>query len=402
MGIEANQEARAVCLGNLGAQMQRGDGGVTPNEDGERVRREARDGQDIVQTPLPSHAVDQDICPTLLKRPDVAVHVRPLPLGRISKPWSEFAADHGGSWRSNPGHIRFTRLRHLLSGRLFAFEAFAQAGPVRGQKIAQCLVSLRGSRITFTDGLQIADGFAAARPAILQQVLSFLPAGHLTFGWSWSLEHVPLEDFQHIPGTSNHQSRDIIVHSVNLANWDSWDNYFRSISNNVRRNVKRAEQAETPVEVIHATGLAAVRLIPQLVRVRRHTLNRVELHHPAWRMALSYLANILTMPKTCHIALARQGGKAFAGLFGYEFGRDFYYWHGGSIENNNGASWKLLTDTVRLWQQKRPDGQFIMGYFDDSLPGYRREGLQRQRESLRKSDYTTRLISFDWTPTNAN
>jgi len=380
--------------------MQRGDGGVTSNEDGERVRREARDGQDIVQTPLPSHAVDQDICATLQRRPDVAVHVRPLPLGRISKPWAEFAADHGGSWQSDPGHIWVTRLRHLLSGRLFAFEAFAQAGPVQGQKIAQCLVSVRGSRMTFIDGLQIADGFAAARPAILRQVLAFLPAGHLTYGWSWSLEDVPLEDFQQIPGTSNHQSRDIIVHSVNLSNWDSWDSYYRSISNNVRRNVKRAEQAETPVEIIHATGLAALRLIPDLVQMRRHTMDRVDFDHPMWRMALSYGANIAVMPHRCHIAIARQGAKPLAGLFGYEFGRTFYYWHGGSVDANNGAAWKLLTDMVGLWREKHPDGHFVMGYFDDTLPGYRREGLHRQRESLRKSDYTTRLISLDWRPAN--
>lgn len=55
---------------------------------------------------------------------------------------------------------------------------------------------------------------------------------------------------------------------------------------------------------------------------------------------------------------------------------------------------------VGLWREKHPDGHFVMGYFDDTLPGYRREGLHRQRESLRKSDYTTRLISLDWRPAN--
>ncbi len=326
------------------------------------------------------------------------IDIKAVPLGSISNAWADFAAANGGSWRSEPGHIRLARLRHIRKGKLHAFEVFATSGPSKGQKVAQCLVSARGHRLAFEDGPQILSGHERYRSDILAKLLPHLPAGRLSYGWTWSLENVPLEDFVRIPGTSGHDSRDIIVHSVNLANWGCWDSYYRAISTNVRRNVKRAEEATTPVEVIHATGLAAVRLIPDLVRVRRHTLDRVDLRHPAWRMAVSYLANILTMPRTCHIALARQGTKPFAGLFGYEFGRDFYYWHGGSVEINNGASWKLLTDTVRRWKEKRPDGQFIMGYFDDSLPGYRREGLHRQRESLRKSDYTTRLISFDWTP----
>ncbi len=371
---------------------------MSQSVDGERVRVDARGGAPWSPAPVPSDAADSVSSDTAHHAADV--RVVPIPLSQISKDWVAFAKRGGGSWRSDLGHIRVARLRHLLNGRLFAFEAFAASGPDREKKIAQCIVSARGSQMTFLDGLQIADGFGAARATILQQILAYLPAGHLTYGWSWSLEDVPLDDFQRIPGTSNHQSRDIIVHSVNLSNWPCWESYYRSISNNVRRNVKRAEQAETPVEMVHGKGINALRLIPDLVRMRRHTLDRVDLEHPAWRMALSYIANILIMPRKCHIAIARQGTKPLAGLFGYEFGRTFYYWHGGSVDANNGGAWKLLTGMIGHWHQDHPDGQFVMGYFDDTLPGHRREGLHRQRNSLRKSDYTTRIIHFDWTPAN--
>lgn len=330
--------------------------------------------------------------------PVPTITVRPLRILQVDEDWVRFALDNGGSWRSERGHIRMTRLRLLLKGRLLAFEAFAEDDAGQRRKIAQCILSVRGRHIAFEDGLQIAAGYEAYRSAIVAQILPHLPAGRISYGWTWSLEATPCEDFRRVPGTSGHHCRDIIVHSVHLGDWPCWDSYYRAISNNVRRNVKRAEQSDPPVTGVRAKGLAAIRLIPDLVRMRQQTLDRVDMEHAAWRMALSYVMNFLTMPNACHIAVARQGGMPLAALFGYKFGSTFYYWQGGSIESSNGASWKLLTDTLAYWHRKHPKGQFIMGYFDDSLPGYRREGLHRQRESLRKSDYTTRLISFDWTP----
>lgn len=288
-----------------------------------------------------------------------------------------------------------------MKGRLFALEVFAK-GPVGGnRKVAQCLVSFRNGQLTFTDGLQISSGYEPLRCAILTAILAQLPAGRVSYGWTWSLADVPLDDFKRLPGTSGHAAREITVHSVNLANWECWDSYYRSISNNVRRNVKRAEQSDAPVQVVAGKGLNAIGLIPDLVRMRRETLERVELSHPAWRMVLSYLVNLLLMPRSCCIAIARQDGTPLAGLFGYEFGSDFYYWQGGSVDASNGAAWKLLTDSIGRWYRKHPNGQFIMGYYDDVLPGHRREGLHRQRESLRKSDFPTRIVTFDWTPGKA-
>lgn len=293
------------------------------------------------------------------------------------------------------------RLRHLLQGRLFAFEAFLADGPDKGRKIAQCLISRAKGKLAFDDGLNILNGYEGHRPTILAHLLPHLPAGHVSYGWAWSLDAVSADDFLTIPGTSGHQCHDVIVHAISLANWTSWDDYYRDISNNVRRNVKRAEQGDPQVTVVRGRGVQALRLIPDLVRMRQQTLDRVDMTHASWRMALSYAANLLVMRDASHIAIARQGNKALAALFGYKSGSKFYYWQGGSIDGSNGAAWKLLTDTVAYWYGKFPQGQFIMGYFDDSLPGYRREGLHRQRESLRKSDYRTQIISFDWDPAKA-
>lgn len=360
------------------------------------AQRENRDG--AIPPDVSGDALSTDITHT---GPVPTITVRPLRIRQIDGDWVRFALDNGGSWRSERGHIRMQKLRLLFKGRLLAFEALLQDASGTQRKIAQCVLSVRGRHIAFEDGLQIAAGYEAYRSVIVAQVLPHLPAGRISYGWTWSLEATPCEDFRRIRGTSGHHCRDIIVHSVHLGDWPCWDSYYRAISNNVRRNVKRAEQSDPPVTVVRAKGLAAIRHIPDLIRVRKQTLDRVDMEHAAWRMALSYVVNFLTMPKNCHIAVARQGGICLAALFGYEFASTFYYWQGGSIESSTGASWKLLTDTLAYWYQKHPTGQVIMGYFDDSLPGYRREGLHRQRESLRKRDYTTRLISFDWTPAKA-
>lgn len=375
-------------------------GGVSLSYDSEKARLldSVLDPSDFGQIGQPDAGL-VDVCephPT-----SEALEVRARSLSSISHEWAAFASANGGSWRSHPGHVRILRLRRLLRGRLFAFEAFLTTGPEKGRKIAQCLISVQDGKITFDDGLNLLSGYSEYRQAILAEVLGRLPAGRVSFGWVWSLQTIAPQAFFNIPGTSAHVIKHVVVHSIDLSQWPCWESYYRGISNNVRRNVKRAEQSDPPVIVERRKGLGAILLIGHLVRMRQLTLDRVDMHHASWRMALSYLSHLLVMGESCHIAIARQGKAPLAALFGYESGSTFYYWQGGSVDSSNGASWKLLTETVAFWYEQQPKGQFIMGYFDDSLTGIRREGLHRQRESLRKSDYKTELICFDWDPTKA-
>ena len=68
------------------------------------------------------------------------------------------------------------------------------------------------------------------------------------------------------------------------------------------------------------------------------------------------------------------------------------------MPDNNGASWTLLVEAVTDWRRKHPAGRFVLGYLDETLEGVQREGLLRQRQSLRKSDFPTALVGFDYRP----
>ena len=99
------------------------------------------------------------------------------------------------------------------------------------------------------------------------------------------------------------------------------------------------------------------------------------------------------------VSIASAGGQDLAFIHGYDFGDLFYYFEGGSIDDSTGASWKLIVESVKALYARAPKGVYVMGYLDESAPAFAREGLMRRRNSMRKSDFPTATVTFDYTPT---
>ena len=151
--------------------------------------------------------------------------------------------------------------------------------------------------------------------------------------------------------------------------------------------------------ITERAGSKAVADIRALVSLRQETLARIGAEPGSARMAASYALSMLLAPEHTVMFMARDKGVPLSGLLGYEFGDKFYYWHGGSSTDTDGASWAVLVMAVQRWFERHPKGKFVMGYIDPDLPGPGREGILRQRQSLRKSDFKTSIVDYTYAPT---
>lgn len=89
-----------------------------------------------------------------------------------------------------------------------------------------------------------------------------------------------------------------------------------------------------------------------------------------------------------------ESGRCQAVAYCHAFGPDTFYLTGGSSADSDGASWLMLVTLLkRQWDRDR-NGRFVLGFVDLAQEGEGREGLLRQRNSLRKSDLDTSIVRF--------
>lgn len=246
------------------------------------------------------------------------------------------------------------------------------------------------------DGLSMESEDEALRVEATAAVLRFLGPGRYSYGWTWSIEPPRETLLAGVPGVTIEQVRRLVFHAIEFVRWNGWPSYLSSISTNVRRNVKKARENFPDIAISERRGRGALSDMPALARMLAKTGERLGMGNFGPRILVRQIFAVLPRSDAAVSMLVRAGGKALAALFGYEFGDRFYYWQGGSIAENGGGSWTLLLHAVERWYARYPHGKFLMGFFDESLSSVRREGLLRQRSSLRASDLNTSIVHFRW------
>lgn len=326
-----------------------------------------------------------------------AVEIRAVykPLRQLGPQWCEFAVSHGGSWKFARSNLRLTALQGVGRRLVHAFEFQRQSD---ARKIGQCVVVTERGRHALGEGILLVPEHEQDRAAALEAVMKVEGPGAYEYGWTWSMLPSQAEQVARVPGVSVGKVRDIDVHAIDFSRWSDWKAYYADISTNVKRNIKRAGAARPGMAITESAGYKAMSDVRALVRLRQETLARIGPEPGAARMTASYALGMLFAPEHTVVHMARDEGEPLAGLLGYEFGDKFYYWHGGSSTDNDGASWAVLVRAVERWFDRHPNGKFIMGYIDPELPGPGREGLLRQRQSLRKSDFKTSIVEYTYAP----
>lgn len=325
-----------------------------------------------------------------------AIQIRELSLGKVDRDaWDAFAIACDVSARGMCQRLIAWQVKQIFRYRLRLFELFDNATPVR-RKIGQCAVGVRrDGRCLFLPRLQIRAADQAHWSAAMQALLPAIDARSLRYGWELNLERPREADLARIPGVEIAAVRPITVHAVDFSQWRSWDDYYRHVSENSRRNAKAAEKRHPDLELLIRTGRGSVELLPALVRMKSDQVRRKGLNLSAASLAVSYVASAIAEPEHLLSAAVRAGGRTLSAAFGWEVGGNFWYLDAASAPDNGGAAWTLLLALLKRTYERNPSGKFIMGYVDyarhDEAQG---GGLLRSRHACRVTDYPTSIVEF--------
>jgi hypothetical protein len=279
--------------------------------------------------------------------------------------------------------------------RLRRFQIFSEDN---GAKIGQCTIAIGHTQRVFVDGLQLLPAYQAFWELAMAALLASLGPGRYRYGSRWNIEPSRELDLQNLSGVNVELIEDLIVQAIDFTCWKSWNDYFRQISNNARRNAKRAStQHPTPTVQIRC-GLLTILDVLAITSLHRNTLLRKNIKEASFEVLLSrFLFRFITKHKYSITAVARAGGRTLAAFFGIEFGQNTYYWTGGSRADNRGVAWHLMLETIRhAYNRTHGSGKFLMGTVEESGLGW--DNLAWSRKQCRAANFPTSIVTFTYRP----
>jgi hypothetical protein len=277
-----------------------------------------------------------------------------------SAEWDDFAAETGESFLGSWSVVK----ARCFTGEVRLFDFVLVDGIGSTQKVGQCAVHIARGKATFLDKIQLLPEQRHLNRGCFDLVVEHLGELAYKYGSRWNDEdEFDLEELSEFDAdaTTFH------VDYIQFRDWPSFAAYRRSISENIRRDYKKAKEAGAVARTDY--GLKALRDLFALVSMRRHMMRRNQLPFSRFLDFFSHVGRLFALGKKAFVTTVKVDGKVYAAFFGVEVGKRLYYISGGTRTNHLGAGSYLFLTLIQSWFSKHPDGEFMMG--DCPEPFYR-------------------------------
>jgi hypothetical protein len=303
--------------------------------------------------------------------------------------WDRFVVASRGSFL---GSWRVIRAEGLLAP-LRVFELYA-AGPSPRLKIGQCALAITHGGARFLDRLQLLPLHDGLWLPALQRVLERCGAARYTYGSPWNAEPRCLDALRAaVPGARVTDAA-TGIDAVSFPAWRDFAAYRRAVSENIRRDYKKAAAAAPTVVV--RRGIAACRDIAGLVGLRRQVMRRNQEPFSVVIDAPLHALKLLCMGDDAFIATVRAGGRPEAAFFGVEFGERVYYVSGGTRDRSDGFGSYLFLTLLERWFAESPRGALYLGVTEPGLvPETYTLGNLLYRRKLRAASIPATAFTLD-------
>jgi Acetyltransferase (GNAT) domain len=301
---------------------------------------------------LTSHSAK---APSNLRTPELKVLERSF--GSFGpKEWDDFVLGTGGSFLGSWAVIKARRL--VANIRLLEFHA--PCGLSAPLKVGQCAVLVKRGRVTFLDRICLKPAREHLWDECFRLATERFRAEICQYGSHWNQE----------PRFEISASRDGVAESIledqfhidliDLSDWPNFEAYLRGVSENVRRDYRKAKCIEAKVET--RQGLAAVRDVFALVRLRAEVMRKNSLRASLLKDYFIHVAKLAILGRSGFITTLRMNDKCYSAFFGIEFGSNLYYISGGTTNNHHGFGSYLFLSLIEKWFAEHPSGKFVMGF----------------------------------------
>jgi hypothetical protein len=267
--------------------------------------------------------------------------------------WDADAIRCGASMRSAYAHLRHLRLKHVMHGAPRIYRVFHVVSG-RKQAIGHYTLIQNPRLNTFYDGINLFPEHRDRWIEAMQAALRGAGAGVFDYGWRWSPEPSRTRQLATIDGVELLSTRDILIQGVDFSHWPDWNSYYRDISENIRRNARKASKLHPDLKVEIFRGRKSLRHQVDLVRMRRTMYRRKGLPFNPFRVMAGYMLNLVTCPEQMMIATASAGDRILAIQNIVEFGDTHYYLDGAAAENSDGGAWNLQLSMLERAYRRSP------------------------------------------------
>jgi hypothetical protein len=269
--------------------------------------------------------------------------------------WDNFVLASGGSFLGSWGVLRARRL--FDSVKLLEFHA---DNGVVAQKVGQCAVIVRRGKVIFLDRICLKPTYEHLWGRCFRLVTQGFRAKTYHYGSHWNLEQ--RSEISALDGCAAEAMLDDQFHIdlIDFRDWTDFEAYFRSVSENVRRDYRKAKSTEARVET--RRGLAALRDVFALVRLRAEVKRKNHVRSSFFADYFVHVAKLAVLRQSGFITTVRMDGICYSAFFGIEFGPNLYYISGGTTNNRYGFGSYLFLTLIQNWFAEHPDGKFVMGF----------------------------------------
>jgi hypothetical protein len=268
--------------------------------------------------------------------------------------WDRFAIACGASFLGAWGVIKAEY--YLRTVRIFEF--YAAAVPVP-QKVGQCAVAAAGGRVRFLDRLQLLPTHAELWGACLNQVIARCGSALYVYGSLWNHEMPPVTLATSALPAGRFVDKSFRLDSLRFASWPTFAAYRRQVSENIRRDYKKALAASPAV--VTRCGAAACRDVPALVDLRRQVMRRNDEPFSVLADVPKHIVKLLCLGEDAFITTVRANGQAQAAFFGVRFGDGIYYLGGGTRDRCEGFGSYLFLTLIEEAFARHPQGILYLG-----------------------------------------
>lgn len=269
--------------------------------------------------------------------------------------WDTDVLASGGSFLGSWPVVRAERLIRRV--RLFEFFVPAQGGPPL--KVGQCAVAMARGEVRFLDRLHLAPAHRHLWDPCIHLVIERCGPAVYRYGSPWNHEGRQPATTLRAAGTGELSDIPFRVDLIDFGRWADFAAYRRSVSENIRRDYKKAVEASARVEIRY--GLVALHDLLAFVRLRREVMLR---NGEPFSPLLDYARHALKLAcigRLGFIATVKTGGQCHAAFFGVRFGDNFYHLAGGTEKNSQGFGSYLFLTLIEQWFTEHPRGRLYLG-----------------------------------------
>jgi PilZ domain len=274
--------------------------------------------------------------------------------------WDNFVLTSGGSFLGCWAVLKARRLVGTV--RLFEFFFDRESRPP--QKVGQCAVAVALGKVTFLDRIHLKPAQRHLWDQCFKLIVQRFGANAYDYGSHWN--HEVRSKLSTIPGfvTQTVLNKEFHLDLIDFQDWASFPAYRRGISENIRRDYRKAQITSARVET--RFGLAALRDVFAIVTLRAQVMRKHKLRFSSLVDYFLHGVKLAVFGNNAFITTVRMKRRCYSAFFGIQLGSNLYYISGGTTKNRHGFGSYLFLTLIEDWFARHPDGKLVMG----DVPGH--------------------------------